>query len=71
MTNLKGGVVDIYAIENGEVWFRWNGVDMVADIDDWVVNPVVIKGTAAGCEVDVKFSDYKGLQQAINKWCEL
>ena len=65
--------MDVCGIENGEVWFRWKGIDMTADLDPGVVDPVVIRGTAVECEVDieVKFSDYESLQQSINEWCRI
>lgn len=59
-----------YTGNRPEVWFRWKNVDMVADLDPGVINPVVIRGSAEGCEVPVIFNDYKKLQQEINRYVE-
>ena len=53
-----------------EVHFRWRGVDMVADLDPGVTEPVVKRGTAQPAEWigQVAFDDYSGLQRAINEF---
>ena len=48
------------------VYFWYKGVEMEAELDPCVKKPVVIKGTARGCEVDIVFNKYEDLQREIN-----
>ena len=50
------------------VCFWYRDIPMDAELDPGVVDPVVIKGSAQGSEVDVNFSEYGKLQEALNKW---
>ena len=51
-----------------EVWFWYKGIAMFARLDPGVVNPVVIYGSAEGCDVDINFHEYILLQRAIDQW---
>ena len=57
-----------YTGSRPEVFFRFRGVDMSADLDPCVIAPVVIRGSAAGCEVNVEFREYEKLQEAITRF---
>ena len=54
-----------------EVFFRFLGIDMSAELDPGVTTPVVIHGSAVGAEVDIKFREYGKLQKAINRFVGL
>lgn len=56
-----------YTGSKPEVFFRWRNLDWAADLDPGVVAPVVIRGSAECYDVAAEFTDYAGLQQAINK----
>ena len=57
-----------YTGNQPQVFFRFRGIDMSADLDPGVIAPVVIRGSAVGFEVDVKFSEYEKLQDEINRF---
>ena len=59
-----------YTGSGPEVFFRFRGIDMSADLDLGVIAPVVISGSAVGFEVDVEFSEYEKLQEEINRFVE-
>lgn len=52
-----------------EVAFRWKGIDMTAMLDPKYPYPVIVNGSAEGCEVDVKFGDYGRLQIDVDEYC--
>jgi len=62
-----GNIEFDYTGEMPEVFFTFRGIDMFADLDPGVIDAVVIKGSAQGAEVEVKFSHYRELQKAINE----
>ena len=49
------------------VYFWYKGIAMDAELDPLtcVSKPVAIKGTAQGCEVDIKFHEYEELQKQV------
>ena len=57
-----------YTGSKPEVFFRFRGVDMAAHLDPGATAPVVIRGSAVGCEVDVQFTEYGKLQDAVNRF---
>jgi hypothetical protein len=59
-----------YASNPPEVWFWYKGIAMFATLDPGVVDPVVVRGTAQGCDVDINFHEYDRLQQAVNQWVD-
>lgn len=59
-----------YCGNKPEVHFRYNKIEMFAELDVGVVQPVVNWGTANGFDIDVEFTkaQYKELQKAINEF---
>lgn len=49
-----------------KVFFRWRGLDMMARIYPDYIMPIIILGTAEGCEVKVEFNDYSKLREALD-----
>jgi len=43
---------------------------MDAELDPCVIKPVVIKGTAQSCEVDINFHEYEELQRQVTLFAE-
>jgi len=59
-----------YTGSNPYVYFWYKGIAMDAELDPCVIKPVVIKGTAQSCEVDINFHEYEELQRQVTLFAE-